>query len=130
MINRNKKYFVKITAVNLNLFYLHDLKKIIPILLLLIISINHLNIIDAVMDLSVNHKKDNIEVEKGLSADDETEKDNSGKDKTGEEKYYSNNQQLNSFFVQAVKLDKFIFYSAPLNTHPVQEGDTQPPWTA
>lgn len=82
------------------------------------------------MDLRPDHKKDNIELQKDFSADDETEKekDNSGKDRSGEEKFYCHSQQLNNFYIKSVKKDQFIFYSAPLNTHPVKDGDTQPPW--
>ncbi|MES2777073.1 MAG: hypothetical protein V4722_23045 [Bacteroidota bacterium] len=105
------------------------MKKIIPILLLLVISINHLNIIDAVLHYSAccqaakdnNHQKD-------FPADEETEKGGAAKEKGEEqEKYYAGHNYLLTNKFQLSANARFICYSTTLNKHPYQDDDIQPP---
>jgi len=110
-------------------FYLHALKKIIPIFLLFIICINHLDIIDAAMGFRATYKKENSQTTKNFPSNEksETEKENKGKEKIEEqEKYFRTNHSIAAQFQLSDK-DKYICFSTKLNIHPYQEDDIQPP---
>lgn len=99
-------------------------------MLLIIICINHLNIVDAIIDFSARYKKENTKTTKNFPADEEseTEKENKGKEKIEEqEKYYPRNIHIITSQFQLSDKDKFICFSTKLNRHPYQEDDIQPP---
>lgn len=105
-----------------------NLKKIIPILLLLVISVNHLNIADVIMHFSTRCEAVNDKAQKGYPADEETEKSTQEKEKGEEqEKYYTGHiyQLTNRFHLAANH--RFICYSTSLNKNPYQDDDIQPP---
>jgi hypothetical protein len=105
-----------------------NLKRIIPILLLLVISVNHLNIVDAVMHFNTRCHAANDKAQKDYPADEETEKNAQEKEKSEEqEKYYAghNYQLTNRFHLSANH--RFVCYSTLLNKHPYQDDDIQPP---
>jgi hypothetical protein len=106
------------------------LKKIIPIFLLAIICINHLNIIDAVLRCSTCITKENVKLGKGLPADkeSETEKESKEKEKTAEEeKFFQKNNNSTAYRFQLPGKDKHTCFNTALNKHPYTEGDIQPP---
>jgi len=103
------------------------LKLIVPILLLLVISFNHLNIINAVWCYNQTCHSDENE-QKDFPADEETEKENSLKEKAEEqEKYYTGHGYLLTNKFQLPTNHKFICFSTILNKHPYQDDDIQPP---
>ena len=109
------------------------MKKFVPALLFIIICINHLNIIDVVVDFGARYGKENCKIVKAFAGDEEpdTEKENKGKEKVEEqEKYYSkNNYSITNQYKLSDK-DKFICYNTKLNPHPYQDDDIQPPKAA
>ena len=82
------------------------------------------------MDFCAVTKKENTRITKNPDANEEpeTEKDNIGKEKIGEQEQYipKHNYNTKSQFQLSDK-DKFTCFSAKLNRHPYQEDDIQPP---
>jgi hypothetical protein len=113
-----------------SLLYLRGLKSIIPIFLFIVVFITHLNIIDAVTDLSARYKKENTKHTSNFPADEESasEKESKGKEKIEEEeKYYSKNINVITSRYQLSERDKFFCYTTQINIHPYQDDDLQPP---
>ena len=92
----------------------------------LIICINHLNIIDALININDRYKKEFIHCSKKIPAGDETEKENAKEKFEDQEKFLSSNNHLSGNFHLSGK-DLFISYCTALNIHPHGEKDTQPP---
>ncbi|MEO7766671.1 MAG: hypothetical protein ABIS01_04565 [Ferruginibacter sp.] len=106
------------------------MKKIIPIFLIIIITINHFNIINVVMDFSVRYKKENCKNAKSFPGDKESEpeKENKGKEKAEDaEKFFLKNNYLLATRLQLPGKDKFVCFSTKLNAHPYHEDDIHPP---
>ena len=113
-----------------NLFYLRILKKSITIFLFIVICLNHLNIIESLIDYRSLFKKENTQFSNSLSDEENTEKETKAKDQVEEEKYFSRTPFV---FINCCKLsdqDKFICFSTQLNRHPHQEEELRPPKTA
>jgi hypothetical protein len=106
-------------------------KKIIPIFLLAIICINHLNIIDAVLRCSARLNKENVKLGKSLPEDkeSETEKETKEKEKTTEEDKFFQKNNHTAYQFQLPGKDKHTCFNTALNKHPYTEDDTQPPKT-
>lgn len=94
-----------------------------------IISISHLNIINALADINTVYKKQTSQAAKSFPPDEqnETEKETKGKEKSEEqEKFYNKvDYSLNNFHLSS--RERFICFSTTLNVHPYQEDDIQPP---
>ncbi len=99
--------------------------------MLLIISVNHLNILDAIMHYSTQWNVDNRMAKTDFPVDEETEKSTQETEKGEEqEKYYTgHNYQLTHRF-QLSAYHRFICYSTLLNKHPYKQYDIQPPKAA
>ncbi len=80
------------------------------------------------MDFSETYKKEHTPLTKNVPFDEETEKENKGKEKSEEqEKYYSRVNYLITSQYQLSASDKFICFNTRLNIHPYQDDDIQPP---
>lgn len=102
------------------------LKKIIPIFLLVVICINHLNIIDAVGHFSAKYKAGLLMKGKDMQAEKETEKES--KEKSGEEEKFLHKSQFfaaSSLIARAGKQP--AAYLSLLYENPCHEKDIQPP---
>ncbi len=94
----------------------------------MVISVNHLNIIDAIVHYYTCFQIDNGKTQKDFLNDEETEKGNEAKDKTEEqEKYYTDNHYLLANKFQPSNCVQFVCYSTTLKKHPYQDNDIQPP---
>jgi hypothetical protein len=105
-------------------------KKIAPIFLFIIISINHLNILDAVMHFSAKYKQENSKLAKTIPAEEESdqEKENKGKENNVEnEKYLGKNYATAYNQYKLPCKNYFIWFNTTLNKHPYNDDDTQPP---
>ena len=112
------------------MFYLHTIKKIIPIFLFIIICITHLNIISAVVNFSARYDKELNKLVKKMPTEkeDESEKENKIKEKVEEQEnvffrdhfFATNNFQLSD-------KDKFVCTNTKLNIHPFNDDVLQPP---
>jgi hypothetical protein len=108
-------------------FYLHALKKSITIFLFVVICLNHLNIIESLIDYKTLFDKEYTKYSKALSDEETGEKENKAKDQVEEEKYFSRNPFVLINCFQLSDQDKFICFSTQLNLHPNQEEELQPP---
>jgi hypothetical protein len=104
------------------------LKKIIPLFLLLVICVSHLNIVDALYDL--RYKKENLQSFKKFPADEESgsEKSNDLKSKHEEEKFFHSLMPFKG--PSFSNTNTFFYYNTQLQLHPYQDDDIQPPKAA
>ena len=113
-----------------NLFYLRILKKSITIFLFIVICLNHLNIIESLIDYRSLFKKENTQFSNSLSDEENTEKETKTKDQLEEEKYFSRNHFVLTKCFELSDKEKFIFFSTQLNLHPFHDQKQQPPKAA
>jgi hypothetical protein len=106
------------------------LKKIIPIFLFILISINHLNIIDALMQLSPTYHKENNKLNKTFTTEEENEKGKQNEDKGNnlENEKYLSKYHLSTFYMcKFTSKDYFTWFNTTLNKYPYHDKDTKPP---
>jgi hypothetical protein len=93
---------------------------------LVTICLSHLNIIDAVVHFSARYKAANLQKDKEVPAEKETEKE--AKEKAGEdEKLLQKNCLAAITRFNMLNREKLICYRTILQKHPYQEDDIQPP---
>jgi hypothetical protein len=92
--------------------------------------INHLNLVSVLTDFCTIYSNGSIIEKKQFPADEEseTEKENKGKEKAGEEeKFFARTHYIIVGQFQLSDLDKFICFNTSLSVNPYQEDDIQPP---
>lgn len=103
------------------------MKKIIPIFLLIIICVNHLNIIDTIVHFSSRYYKDKAAKSVPIDEENEHQKDCKAKEKGEEEKYYQKSNYNNSNIFNLSNKDKFTCFSTRLHKYPYHEDEIRPP---
>jgi len=103
-------------------------KKVTSFLLLIIICVNHLNIIDSLLNLSENRNNTFAKMIKNILIDEESdiEKESEGKEKTQDPEKYYTEFEFKSLHNIAF-YNNHLGYIATLNKHPYQELDAEPP---
>ena len=121
------KRFKKLTKHFNQSLNLQVLKKLITIFLFLTICLNHLNIVETIIDYCNNYNKENVKFSSSLSDEENSEKETKEKDRIEDEKYFSKSSfGLINCFVLSDK-EKFFCFSTQLKLHPHQDQELQPP---
>ena len=95
---------------------------------MLVISVNHLNIVDAIIHYSIQWNENTGKAKTDFPLDEETEKSTQEKEKSETQEKYDtrhNYQFTNRFHLSANH--RFICFNTSLNKHPYQDDDIQPP---
>jgi hypothetical protein len=81
------------------------------------------------MDFSARVKKENPQSAKDIPSDEEskTEKENKGKDKVEEEKYYTKTHHVTSSKFHLSDKDNYVYFNTRLKNYPCLDTDIQPP---
>ena len=109
------------------------MKQVVPILLLVIICITHLNILSVVTSVNARYNKELGKLDKKapVEKDTESEKENKIKEKNEEqEKFYSRDYYFITHGFQLSDKDKFVCTNTKLNIHPTSDDVLQPPKAA
>ncbi len=103
------------------------MKKLITIFLFLTICLNHLNIVETIIDYCNNYNKENVKYSSSLSDEENSEKESKEKNQIEDEKYFSKGSFGLINYFELSDREKFFCFNTQLNLHPHQDQELQPP---